>query len=173
MQCVNLTDDELWRAIAQNTNAMSALIDQQLELDATINTPNDIVRRASLVQVNADTINKLQRNYREYTAELRRRYPWGDCINLQSAAEVVSYGTQPRPINADASASEPEIRRYPAQESETEVRAVLEDRGNMFGRRASPWRIAAIISAIVSASISAVKADKLGVKADNRPRSSA
>jgi hypothetical protein len=34
MQCVSLTDDELWRVIAENTNAMSRLVHQQLELDA-------------------------------------------------------------------------------------------------------------------------------------------
>ena len=32
MQSENLTDEQLWRAIAQNTNAMTALIHQQLEL---------------------------------------------------------------------------------------------------------------------------------------------
>ncbi len=74
MQCVNLTDDELWRAIAQNTNAMSALIYRRLELDAG-NTRNDVIHRARLMQSNAETISKLERNYREYTAELCRRYP--------------------------------------------------------------------------------------------------
>ena len=38
MQRVNLTDEQLWRAIAQNTNAMTALIHQQLELDPAVNT---------------------------------------------------------------------------------------------------------------------------------------
>jgi hypothetical protein len=84
MQYVNQTDDELWRGITQNTNAMSALIHQQLEFGAALNVPNDIVRRARLVQLNADTISKLQRNYREYTAELRRRYSLEDCVSLQS-----------------------------------------------------------------------------------------
>ena len=74
-RAVNLTDDELWRVIAQNTNAMSALVYRRLELDAGINTRNDIIRRAQLMQLNAETISKLERNYREYTAELRRRYP--------------------------------------------------------------------------------------------------
>jgi hypothetical protein len=74
MQCVNLTDDELWRAIAQNTNAMSALVYRRLELDAG-NTRNDAIHQARLMQSNAETISKLEYNYREYTAELRRRYP--------------------------------------------------------------------------------------------------
>jgi len=70
-----MTDDELWRAIGQNTNAMSALIIQRLGLEAGINTLNDAVPRANLVQSYADTISKLERKYQEYTAELRRRYP--------------------------------------------------------------------------------------------------
>jgi hypothetical protein len=70
-----MTDDELWRAIAQNTNAMSALIYQRLELVGGAHTSGDIVCRATLMQSNADTISKLSRKYREYTDELRRRYP--------------------------------------------------------------------------------------------------
>jgi len=74
MQCANPTDDELWRAIAQNTNAMSALVHQRLEFDAAINTSTNIVRRASRMQLNADTISKLSSKYRKYTDEFRRRY---------------------------------------------------------------------------------------------------
>jgi hypothetical protein len=29
MQCVNLTDDELWRAIAENTQALSLVVEQR------------------------------------------------------------------------------------------------------------------------------------------------
>lgn len=74
MQSVNLTDDQLWRAIAQNTNAMTALIHQQLELDPAVNTLSDTIRQAKLRESNAQRIGKLERNYREYTAERRRRY---------------------------------------------------------------------------------------------------
>jgi len=74
MQCVILTDDELWRRIAQNTTLMSALVYRRLELDAG-NTRNDVIHRAQLMQSNTETITKLERNYREYTSELRRRYP--------------------------------------------------------------------------------------------------
>ena len=73
MQVENLTDEQLWRAIAQNTNAMSALVRQQLEL-ADVNTISDSIRQAKLRESNAEIIDKLARNYREYTAELRRRY---------------------------------------------------------------------------------------------------
>ncbi len=77
MQGANLSDDELWRAIAQNTNAMSVLVHQRLELDAAVIGSSDIVRRARQMQSNAETIDRLQRNYREYTAELRRRHRLG------------------------------------------------------------------------------------------------
>jgi hypothetical protein len=49
MQCVNLTDEELWRAIAQNTNAMSALVYRRIELDAG-NARDDVIDRAQLMQ---------------------------------------------------------------------------------------------------------------------------
>jgi hypothetical protein len=74
MQSVNLTDDQLWQAIAQNTNAMTALIHQQLELDPAVITLSDTIRQAKLRESNAQRIGKLERNYREYTAERRRRY---------------------------------------------------------------------------------------------------
>ena len=74
MQSVNLTDDQLWRVIAQNTNAMTALIHQQLELDPAVHTLSDTIRQAKLRESNAERIGKLERNYQEYTTELRRRY---------------------------------------------------------------------------------------------------
>jgi hypothetical protein len=73
VQGVNLTDDELWRAIAENTNAMSALVNEQLGLDEGI-TPNDPDKRAELMRSHLQTIDKYQREYQDYTAELRRRY---------------------------------------------------------------------------------------------------
>ena len=73
VQVENLTDEQLWRAIAQNTNAMSTLAHQQLEL-AAVNTVSDSIRQAKLRESNAERIDKLARNYREYTGELRRRY---------------------------------------------------------------------------------------------------
>ena len=74
MQSENLTDEQLWRAIAQNTNAMTALIHQQLELDPAANTLSDAIRHAKLRETNAERIGKIERNYQAYTAELRRRY---------------------------------------------------------------------------------------------------
>jgi hypothetical protein len=73
VQRILLTDEQLWRAIAENTDEMSALVDQQFEL-ATANGVLDIGRRANLRQLNAQRINTLQRQYQTFTAELRRRY---------------------------------------------------------------------------------------------------
>jgi len=74
MQCPNLTDDDLWRAIADNTNAMSRLIQKQLELDAYIGS-RDPTGRAYLMRFHVERANYFQREYCEYTAEIRRRYP--------------------------------------------------------------------------------------------------
>jgi len=74
MQSESLTDDQLWRRIARNTNAMTALIRQQIEL-AAVKTITDSIRHAKKRQSNLEIIDKLSRNYQEYTAELRRRYP--------------------------------------------------------------------------------------------------
>ena len=87
MQCVNLTDEELWQAIAHNTTAMSALVYRRLELDAG-NTRNDVIDRAQLMQSNLETISKLERKYREYTDELRRRYPAPGVIAVTEVEET-------------------------------------------------------------------------------------
>jgi hypothetical protein len=71
---IHLTDDELWRAIVDNTNAMSALIEQQVDLDAGVGVP-DSESRAKLMLSNVQMINKYGRDYRQLTAEVRRRYP--------------------------------------------------------------------------------------------------
>jgi hypothetical protein len=75
MRCANLTDDDLWNVIAENTNAMSPLFDEHRELDASIEVDPD--RRADLMRSHLEMVSKLMREYHEYTAELRRRrrYP--------------------------------------------------------------------------------------------------
>jgi len=70
MQCANLTDDELWRAIARNTEAMSELVQRMSESKTGANA-GPRTNRIS----NARTIDALERQYRIYTAELQRRYP--------------------------------------------------------------------------------------------------
>lgn len=74
MQCENLTDDELWRAIAENTQGLSLVVEQRHELDAAIAGSDDPACRAKLMRHHLDTVNRFQREYRAYTAELRRRY---------------------------------------------------------------------------------------------------
>jgi hypothetical protein len=87
MRCVDLTDDELWQAIAHNTTVMSALVYRRLELDAG-NARDDIIDRAQLMQLNLDIISKLERKYREFTDELRRRYPAPDVITVTEVEET-------------------------------------------------------------------------------------
>jgi hypothetical protein len=87
MQSVNLTDDELWQAIAHNTTAMSALVYRRIELDAG-NTRDDVIDRAQLMQSNLETISKLELKYREYTGELRRRYPASSVIAVTEVEET-------------------------------------------------------------------------------------
>ena len=70
MQWVNLTDDELWYAISRNTDEMLKL----LALDANVGV-KELDDRADLMRSHLKTINRLQRDYRSYKAELRRRYP--------------------------------------------------------------------------------------------------
>jgi hypothetical protein len=72
MQCANLSDDELWRAIAQNTETMSALLHQQAQLDKVDSSAIPFRKRDLILFA-----NRFQRQYREYTAELRRRYSLG------------------------------------------------------------------------------------------------
>jgi hypothetical protein len=69
MRCVNLTDDELWGAITQNTEAMAAILHLELELPSNPHT------RANLMRSRSKTMNRVQREYQQYTTELRRRYP--------------------------------------------------------------------------------------------------
>ena len=75
MQCVDLTDDELLRAIAVNTDAVSDLLHHRAELDAKISSTTDPIRRSELLSSYMGAASKFETEYRTYTAELRRRYP--------------------------------------------------------------------------------------------------
>jgi hypothetical protein len=78
MQYSNLTDDELWCAVTKNTNAMFALFDQELEAGTS-----------PLVQTGAArAIDKLERQYRGYAAELRSRHPL--VLNLETPTSLGS-----------------------------------------------------------------------------------
>jgi hypothetical protein len=69
-----LTDDELWRAITGNTNALSILVEQQLELDAGVGVPDSDTRLERLL-FNVQAVDKYHCEYKDYIAEVRRRYP--------------------------------------------------------------------------------------------------
>jgi hypothetical protein len=70
VQRILLSDDELWRAIADNTDALSALVDAQGEFESDVGAPNDAHGRTIRMKIDA-----FERQYRDYAAELRRRYP--------------------------------------------------------------------------------------------------
>ena len=72
MRSFHLTDDELWRAIADNTNALSALIERQCEWDAELGETEIVDTLKSICVCRADTY---YREYRDYIAEVRRRHP--------------------------------------------------------------------------------------------------
>ena len=74
MQCVDLTDDELWRAIADNTDTMSDLLHQRAELEAEIGSMSDPAERTELMSSYVGTVDKFESEYWTYAAELRRRY---------------------------------------------------------------------------------------------------
>ena len=62
VQRSNPTDDDLWRAIAENTDAMSALIHQQFQLDAGGGAANEAGNRAKLKLSTVQTIDKFDAN---------------------------------------------------------------------------------------------------------------
>ena len=69
MRSTHLTDDDLWRAIANNTDAMSALIEEQIELNTQWRgylIPN----RQKLILFNVQAINNYNRQYRDFIAEV-------------------------------------------------------------------------------------------------------
>jgi hypothetical protein len=68
VQCSDLTDEDLWRAIAENTNAMSAL------LNGGVDSANDSDSRTK-PRSRLLTLDKCHREYRDFAAELLRRYP--------------------------------------------------------------------------------------------------
>ena len=92
MHRLNLTDEELWLAITDNTNTMSALVNQQLEIDDKIGRAEP-AERARLMRNHLETINRYQREYRDYTAELRRRYKIGEAHRIaEESAKKVPVG---------------------------------------------------------------------------------
>jgi hypothetical protein len=79
VRSLHLTDDEMWRAIADNTNALSALIEKQCEWDEELGAP---AIGCTLKSISVCRAEKYHREYEDYIAEVRRRYP-----TIQSRAE--------------------------------------------------------------------------------------
>jgi hypothetical protein len=73
---VQLTDDELWHAIVQNTDSMSVLINEQVDLETGLAGPHDPTERARLMRTKQQQIGRFAREYAVYTAEIRRRHPF-------------------------------------------------------------------------------------------------
>jgi len=70
MQCAKLTDDELWYAITQNTDELSAIL-RHLDADVRIGIAGT---RCARSRSYSEAVNKFECEYREYIAELRRRH---------------------------------------------------------------------------------------------------
>ena len=94
MQCSNLINDELWRAITKNTGELSALLDGQF--GAQTSGPISI----------SSTVDNLERQYQDYAAELRRR-----CSSVELDQALSSNGSG-RPLLKDARAL-PDGQSYP------------------------------------------------------------
>ena len=81
MQIIDLTDDELLRAIAANTDAMSDLLHQRVQLNAEISNLTDPLKRSELLTSYVGIVNNFESEYRACAAELRRRnslQAWGE-----------------------------------------------------------------------------------------------
>jgi len=70
----HLTDDDLWRAVANNTDAMSTIFEKQIELDADFRTSGSDTRQ-KLMLFNVQAIDNYNRQSRDFIAKSRRRYP--------------------------------------------------------------------------------------------------
>jgi hypothetical protein len=84
MRHVKLTDDELWRAIAQNTDEMSELV-HQFDTDVRMGI---FFLPCARSRSYLEAVNKFEREYQEYTAELRRRHPASDVIAVTEVEET-------------------------------------------------------------------------------------
>jgi hypothetical protein len=78
MQCANLSDDELFQAIAANTNAISDLLLRRTELEGQITKTTDPVTLSQLMDAYVGAVSNFESEYRTCTAELRRRSDVGE-----------------------------------------------------------------------------------------------
>lgn len=75
MRYSHLTDDELWRGMAENSDAMSQIAKNQIDLAEGRIGMKDPAAGAQLMISNVRQIAHLRREYDNYYSELRRRYP--------------------------------------------------------------------------------------------------
>jgi hypothetical protein len=61
-----------------------------------VTTISDSIRQAKLRESNAERMGKLERNYREYTAELRRRYS----LESEESATLTNSGSDAATVTA-------------------------------------------------------------------------
>jgi hypothetical protein len=80
----------LWQAIAHNTGALSALIEQQLKMNGRRR------RRLKTILAYARSVDALERQYRIYVAELRRRYS----LESEEAADLTIRGSDAVTVTA-------------------------------------------------------------------------
>jgi hypothetical protein len=83
MQCEKLTDADLWRAIAQNTDKFCALLSYVEADDIGIAGPP-----CAGSSRYSEAVNKFEYEYREYIAELRRRHLFTTCTAALIAAAI-------------------------------------------------------------------------------------
>ena len=89
MSCVDLTDDELWRVIAENTNAMSAAIHQQMELGEKTGETDD-PDRAHQMRSRLEAISRYQLEYRDCTLLARVHSPR---VNIHRLRRVILHAS--------------------------------------------------------------------------------
>jgi hypothetical protein len=82
VQYSHLTDDDLWRVVVKNTNAMSVLFDQQHEAGI-----RGLPERSAMLSISR-AIDRLEREYQDYASELRRRC--SPILNSQTPCSVGS-----------------------------------------------------------------------------------
>jgi hypothetical protein len=122
MQCPKLSDDELWRAIARNTDTMSTLLLEEGD-DSEINPCT-----------RADLVLFINSQYNDYTAELRRRHhclePVGGLISAPRAdsltpAQTVTDVGKTMPSDADLEALIVPLTAPKHRETVTEERSAM------------------------------------------------
>jgi hypothetical protein len=73
MRYSHLTDDELWRGMAENSDAMSQIAKNQIDLAEGRIGMKDPATGAQLMISNVRQIAHLRREYDNYFSELQRR----------------------------------------------------------------------------------------------------